>query len=634
MRWFLYPALVLFLVTNSTAIATSKNTEADLLAAHYRAAIGQKIIVDIRYFCPNKTATCQHFQTHLTPELKDLINRLRPSGLILFSENIKDSEQLLTFNYEVQAFAKAIGLPPLFIAVDQEGGRVSRLISADFPVFSGNMALGASYQSSQTQFARQVGKAMGEQLSLVGINLNFAPSVDVNSNPNNPIINVRAFSQFPGDVAALGAAFMDGLQQQNVISALKHFPGHGDTSVDSHVGLPLVAHDRSQINAVDLFPFKTIISQQALKGARRKVSMIMTAHIQYPKLDNSVLLNKLGNKIVVPATLSKQIIQGVLRKDMGFDGVVISDALDMAGIAQFFDQKTAMKASYAAGVDIALMPYSLKDQSDVMALENIIHELAQETASDEAVAHSIDSSIHRIERLKTRFALSQILKAPLNERLTTLREYLHLQPHKALAKSVAENAITQIKNDITKAQMLKVNKVIAIMPDELRCKGLEKALLNFWQLSSRPQQSMSINCYSMLSDNLNGLSKALALQATSKRHDTLFIHGDISPNLAAYETKGSLGILWRDRLDKKTQLTYLPALINVLQSKDISRVFVAMRSPYVIAEKRKDYAALFATYDYQVDPVSHESNALNSFIEVLFFHKEAKGTLPVQLDEG
>ena len=643
-------SLVLILSVELCAQETVQNKQE---LEQIRQVIGQKLILDIRYFCPNKTRSCQDFQSQLSSELTDLIVTTKPSGLIFFAENVVSSERLLTLNYDLQKLAKDIGLPPLFIAVDQEGGRVSRLINGDFPVFSGNMAIGATYRTNQQSFATAVGAAMGEQLSLLGINLNFAPSVDVNSNPNNPIINVRSFSQNPHTVAMLGGAFMDGLQQQNVIGALKHFPGHGDTAVDSHVGLPSVNHTRSQIDEIDLYPFKKIIETQQSKGPKRAVSMIMTAHIQYPKLDDTSLLNKFGAEIVVPATLSKKILGEVLRDDLKFAGVIISDAMDMAGISQFFDQQTAVKQSFLAGVDIALMPYSLKTQADMAALNNIIQVLAEDAASDPVFDNILQKSAGRVANLKSIFRLNSILDESLNTRLTAMRNYISQQPHQSLARTLAQSSVTEIKNNISAAQINSVTQVLAVMPDKLRCEGLQQALANV--KATFTKAAPTLHCYSLLSDDLGELvahfsnTKQLGnlpsgdttieqgrLKENRKREMpsagySLFMLGDITPNLAFYETKGAEGIKWSARLDAAAQLGHVKQLEAIFSKAAWPSVFVAMRSPYVV-DKQTSYNAIYATYDYQVLPPSHHSNAFDALIAVILLNKTAEGSLPVEVD--
>ncbi len=655
---------------DSTSLLTAKLTqklESNTMPnemMNLRQTIGQKIIIDIRYFCPDIKHTCVEYKTTLTPALEDLLIRIKPSGLILFSVNIIDSKQVLTLNYDIQNFAKLNDLPPFFIAIDQEGGRVSRLVGNDFPAFSGNMAIGASYGKFGEHYAKKVGVAIGQQLALLGINLNFAPSVDVNSNPENPIINVRSFSQSPEVVASLGNAFLPALQSQNVIGALKHFPGHGDTLLDSHVGLPVVEHDRSTINSIDLLPFKQIIDKQSRLGSTNAVAMIMTAHIQYPKLDNSTLLNKHGKEIIVPATLSKKILKDVLRDELNFDGIVVSDAMDMAGISQFFNQKTALKQSFLAGVDIALMPYILKTKADVDALDEILKTLAEEAMKDTILNKALLVSKGRIDKVKSLYHLNKLLEEPIDLRINGMQKYISEQPHRALAKSLALNSITEIKNEISTEQLNNVSRIVAVMPDRLRCMGLEKALnkafntaLSETNAVLNPELEERLHCFSLLSDDLkvageniaqlllNGLvggddsekdSSSLLPYikvSTLQNKGVLLIVGDISPDLAFYETKGAEEITWNTRNSKLEQLAFLEKVEESAQSDSIHSLFVAMRSPYVVARKQDKYKAIFTTYDYQVDSKSFDSNAFDALSSVLLNNHKTVGQLPVKLEQ-
>ncbi|PTT92607.1 beta-hexosaminidase, partial [Pseudomonas sp. HMWF031] len=195
--------------------------------------LGQKIILDFRYFCEGNTPSsrCRTPMTVIPPSLLNVLSTHNIGGVILFSENIQNTEQLITLNYTMQQHMVKAGRQPLFIAVDQEGGRVARLPSDMLSPFAGNMAIGATFHQRGSAFAQSVASHIGQTLLPLGINTNFAPSVDVNSEPKNPVINVRSFSENPEQVAALGQTFVSAMQSAGVMSAIKHFPGHGDTHV-------------------------------------------------------------------------------------------------------------------------------------------------------------------------------------------------------------------------------------------------------------------------------------------------------------------------------------------------------------------------------------------------------------------
>lgn len=238
-----------------------------------------------------------------------------------FSSENTDVTKVAALSNGLQAAAKADGNVPLGITIDQEGGMVSR-VGAPATIFPGNMALGATANQS---LAYSQGQVLGCEMRSLGINADFAPVLDVNTNPNNPVIGLRAISDDPNLVAQLGGAQIQGIQSQGVSATAKHFPGHGDADTDSHLGLPRVTYSRQVLNQ-HLVPFKTAISSG--------VDMIMTAHIVVDAIDPKL-----------PATLSKPVLTGLLRQELGFTGVITTDALDMEG-AQLAVMTPAEQAKY------------------------------------------------------------------------------------------------------------------------------------------------------------------------------------------------------------------------------------------------------------------------------------------------
>ena len=189
----------------------------------------------------------------------------------------------------------------------------------------------------------------GEELKLLGIHADYAPVLDVNNNPNNPVIGVRSFSDDPEVVSEYGAAFIRGLHGAGVISTLKHFPGHGNTGTDSHTGLPLIDSSYEALKAVELVPFQAAIDAGA--------DMVMTAHIQYPQIETETYVSKsTGEEIFLPATMSRTILTDILRGDMGFEGVIVTDALDMAAISANFTDEDMILLPINAGVDMLMLP--------------------------------------------------------------------------------------------------------------------------------------------------------------------------------------------------------------------------------------------------------------------------------------
>ncbi|MEG0756473.1 MAG: glycoside hydrolase family 3 N-terminal domain-containing protein, partial [Oscillospiraceae bacterium] len=238
--------------------------------------------------------------------IRGIIGTYHLGNIILFGENVRDTEKAVRLVDDFQQSANQ----PLLIGIDQEGGIVTRL--GQGTCLPGNMALGASGKAKN---ARLAGRLMGEELSAIGVNCNFAPVCDVNDNLQNPVIHLRSFSSDPNTVATMATALREGLGEAGMISAAKHFPGHGNTSVDTHVGLAVVNRSRTEWDAVEAVPFRTMIKDG--------VEMIMSAHIQYPQLDATTYRSQLsGKEVILPATLSHKILTDILRGELGFDGVV------------------------------------------------------------------------------------------------------------------------------------------------------------------------------------------------------------------------------------------------------------------------------------------------------------------------
>ncbi|CAK8737676.1 Beta-hexosaminidase [Sodalis praecaptivus] len=255
------------------------------------------------------------------------------------------------------------------------------------------MALGALYEGhGESALPYLQGKIMAQELCSLGLNLNFAPVVDVNSNQANPVINVRAFGDCPAQVDRLARQMVKGSAQ--IVTCYKHFPGHGDTHTDSHLNLPRVDRNREQAYAVDLAPYIAAIADNDAPD------MIMTAHIQYPALDDSLITRLDGEDIIVPATLSRRIQHHMLRQEMGYRGVTITDALDMKAISDHFDPRDVVKRVFNAGVDIALMPVSVQAADEEDKLRELIDYIVAQVERGEIDSEEIDVSVARILTLK------------------------------------------------------------------------------------------------------------------------------------------------------------------------------------------------------------------------------------------
>jgi beta-N-acetylhexosaminidase len=313
---------------------------------------------------------------------------------------------------------------PLLVGSDLETGpgfRLSGAVHSPTNIVLGGatqfpnlMALGAARDAG---LAYEMGRITALEARAVGIHLPFAPVLDVNNNPDNPIINVRSFGEDPALVARLGTAFVRGVQEHGAIATGKHFPGHGDTGVDSHLALPLIEASRSRMDSVELVPFQAAVD--AGMGA------VMTAHISVPALNG-------GNGD--PATLSAAVMNDLLRGQMGFDGILVTDAMDMGAIERGWGREEAAVRAVEAGADILLMP-----PSPQAAIEGVLNAVAEGRISEDR----IDRSVLRLLRTKERLGLHRQRTVPLER----VPEVVGIPSHTEVAGRVARESITLLRNE-------------------------------------------------------------------------------------------------------------------------------------------------------------------------------------------
>ncbi len=348
----------------------------------------------------------------VSPVAKAHITKRFAGGIILFGRNIADAQQVARLTAELQQVAQQTpNAIPLFIAIDQEGGIVARL-KKGATVFPGNLALGATRSE---RLAEKAGEITAIELSAVGVNLNFAPVMDINTNPRNPVIGVRAYGESAELVSQLGTAYIRGLQGNGILATAKHFPGHGDTHVDSHKKLPTVGHDKKRMAAVELAPFRAAIAA--------KVAAIMSAHILYPALDADT-----------PATLSHRILTGLLREQLGFEGLIITDDLEMQAIDAHYQTGNAAVMAIEAGADLVMVPWTLKKQQQAYnALRNAVKR-------GKISRTRLEASVRRILKAKRDFGM--FAQKPSIAVVDGVGSPLHRE----VAQTIATQAITIVKD--------------------------------------------------------------------------------------------------------------------------------------------------------------------------------------------
>ena len=472
-------------------------------------------------------------------------------GVVLFSRNIQSPRQTAELTNQLQRLAEATTRQiPLFIGIDQEGGWVIRLREGA-TVLPGNMALGAT---DSTELAERAGEITAVELAAVGVNLNFAPVMDVNNNPQNPVIDRRSFGESPELVSRLGVAYIHGLQGNSVLATAKHFPGHGDTTVDSHFDLPTVNHDRERIHALELQPFRAAIDAD--------VAAIMTAHIVYPAFDADR-----------PATLSPAILTDLLRNELGFDGLLITDDMEMEAIDDHYRSGEAAVMAVEAGADIVMVLWSPTKQLEVFDA------LLSAVKSGRISQARLDQSAERILKSK---------EVAFNRRFVdpdTVEGTVGTDAHKQLAQTIASRAITVVRNRD-----------------------------NLLPLKLEPETSVLI------------LSKSSSLFESFKAHHPNTIEARI-PEKSEVE-----GILPQLIAQAENADVVIAGITNNEQAGLVQQISLATTTPVIVIALGSPYtlqrcpaaSASLAAYDIHNASVS-------AAVEVIVEAREAQGKLPVRL---
>jgi len=625
------------------------------LFTDFERKIAQRMSLDIRYYCPDikgkpsvpSSKHCRQPVTELPDELATLISETNIGGIVLFAENVQNTAQIVKLTNNIQQAAlKSVTEKPLIISIDQEGGRVARFTK--MTGFAGNMAIGATYPKHETYFATQVNTVIAKELKALGINNNYAPVVDVNTNADNPVINTRSFSESAGQVAALGASAVNAIQAQGVMATLKHFPGHGDTHVDSHLGLPRVDHDRETIDKIDLAPFAWAIKQS-------KPAMIMTAHIQYPVLDDSYFVSKKGEKLIRPATMSRKILTHLLREDMAFEGIIATDALDMAGVTHFFTDVEAVVETFIAGADLAVMPFKVRTPADINAFYTFIKDIAK--ALDKRIEISeyqlteFEQSIVRLNKYKKIYI--ELPAVNVVNQITAAEKIIAKPEHLKTEQALANAALTLLKNgDDTDNKLIPLSikttkKLYLIVANQDELDALNYAInktvsksLNTSQ-TARELANFDISYFIADDRKFNIISKKLIAQA-----DVVIATVDIKT--ASLVDLGGMDDLtanpipnltpsYGSAIQQQIKMTYSTALKQQLAlSRKLNKpsILIAKGSPFLIKEYSELSDAVLLNFDdriYESKSQQVISPGFNASIATIFGLMNVSGILPVKL---
>jgi len=501
-------------------------------------------------------------ETGVNAHAQEIVEQMQVGGVALLGRNVSDD---LRQTAETLNELQSISREPLFVIGDQEGGMVARFVDG-VTVFPSNMALGAT---GTPHFAYKAAAATAREMAAIGANYNFAPCVDVNNNPDNPIIGTRSYGESAEKVAGLATWAIKGYQDNGVIACAKHFPGHGDTAVDTHLALPSVPYPRERLDEVELKPFKAAITAG--------VASIMTTHIMFPAIDPER-----------PSTLSRKIITGLLREELEFEGVVVTDCMEMKAIADNFGTPEAAVMAIEAGVDLVLVCHTLSVQRE--AREAIIKAVRDGRISESRLDHSVA----RIRALKERYSLGSRRRVDPAALASILRRPEHL----ALQKTIAERSVTLVRGEegIIPLKLTPEERVLVI--------GLHPTVEPLYEAVKEYHENAGLMRIEG-GDAEDALESALEAAAHA---DALIV-----PTCPKEP--------WRAPVNQELQTR----LVKSLAGLGGRLIVVAVREPYDLRQF-PEVRTYICTYGYR-------GGSLEAAAELIFGKIEPRGTLPVTIPE-
>lgn len=540
--------------------------------------------------------------TTVNDELKELLEEYKFAGVILFAENLESSEQAFNFIKDLKTANASNDGTPLLIGVDQEGGYVWRLgFGTTMP---GNMALCATGDANN---AYESAKLIGNELSMLGINLNYAPVVDVNSNPNNPIIGIRAFSDNPLTAKDYIIKSIEGYHDTAIATCIKHFPGHGNTDVDSHTGLPLVNKTIDELKEIELETFKY--------GIDANTDMIMTAHIQFPKIDDTKYIGKENKEIYLPATLSKKIIN-ILREDYNYDGVICTDALLMDAIQENYRTEDVAELAINAGIDILLMPVNEAQDisSYIKELKEYIDMVCSLVEEGKIEEKRIDEAVDRILKLKA--------KREINDKVNENIDYTALIGSKEnhdKELEITKKAITLVENDNV-LPLNKDNRTLILYPYGSQENSLIFAKNILLEKGFIKDNTIDIHNYG--EDDEATFKKYI--DSDISKYDNVIIISNMYSNVELNDDFSKL----------------IDYAFNISKEKSIKTTLISANLPYDLARFEADSKlAIYYGSGMRVIPTNYDEDVrtyapnIPAAILLIFGDGEFTGILPVDIPE-
>jgi beta-N-acetylhexosaminidase len=611
--------------------------------------VAQKIMMSFRYWCEDSQngPDCYDGMTELPETIASVINETEIGGVILFANNQPNLKSTAKLIHDMQSAVVDESKLGLFMALDQEGGNVIRLPRDVATNFSGNMALGAAYLNTEDkQLAYKQGQALGSEVASVGFNFNMAPVVDVQSNPLNPVINVRSYGENPELVGTLGGEVSKGMASEGVIASMKHFPGHGDVASDSHYGLPVVNRTKEEAFTVDLAPYKTAIDNGIAPD------MIMTAHIQYPSLDDTQIITKDGTAMIAPATLSYKIQHEILRNELGYEGLTITDALDMKGISDFFEENDAVIKVFQAGVDIALMPTQFKTPEDAVNVEKLIDDVVEAIEAGDISEEALNESVERIVKVKLKRGILNFNDSEsLEDRYELMENTIGSTKHRDIEKEIAQKSLTLVQNNNETLPMTtgELGKIHILTPWGEQGTALR---MGFEELGVQPSNISNVKfSQTNWNDQVPNIDAAdtIIVGSLSSGISPVEINGDPnSPAVKAFSTFAQdllplSGSLVFNVENEQAPVPFSTTISNAqfaryaleyAKEKGKKTILLSLRAPYDTASYYDTADVMIATYNYYGYDYGYlRGPSLIEVPKVILGTLPAQGKLPVSVNK-
>lgn len=505
---------------------------------------------------------------NVSNSLIQAVNNYHFGNFIYFGENVENNAMIAKMSDDIQDLVLGdVGIPA-FIAMDHEGGMVVRL-TENATHFLGNMGLAATFNP---QNAYTAGKLSGSELRHYGINFNFAPVLDVNNNPNNPVIGIRSFSDDPKVVSSFGLKLIEGYKEVNVLTSAKHFPGHGDTITDSHYGLPLIPHSKERLFAVELAPF--------IDAINAGIDAIMSAHIIFSSFDSEN-----------PATLSYKVLTELLRNELGFKGLIITDEMRMQAIRDNFGVGEAAIKALKAGADLLL--YAESTSTSVEAYNGVLNAVR----SGEITEERLNKSLYRVLTKKIKYNLFDDYKAKLN--LT----HDDINNHKEINRKLLEDSVTIAKGSIDWFDKSKSTLLIST-------RSTRYPLLPGYNINSND------NSFAVVGKNY--------LKTKGVNTVESYVIGTSINNNELNQIKNLAGNYDQIVIALENVSSSQAKLVNDLANQNAKVIVVALRNPY-------DYLSYSNVNNY-ICSYGYFSDAVFVVLDLLLGEATAKGKLPVKVN--